>query len=40
VPFGIWNGADGGLLYLRVDQDQVVAQLDGETESTLLQLQR
>lgn len=40
VPFGIWDGADGPLSFLEVDQERVVAQLGGETQSTLLLLER
>lgn len=40
VPFGIWEGADGPLAFLVVGAREVVAQLGGETGSSLVILQR
>ncbi|MDH3248399.1 MAG: hypothetical protein OEQ47_05530 [Acidimicrobiia bacterium] len=40
VPFGIWEGADGPLVFLEVSAREVVAQLGGESEGSLFALSR
>ena len=40
VPFGIWEGADGPLVFFWVGEREAIAQLGGESESSLLVLER
>ncbi|HEY5652448.1 MAG TPA: hypothetical protein VIW46_13460, partial [Acidimicrobiia bacterium] len=40
VPFGIWEAADGPLVFLEVAASEVVAQLGGESEGSLFALSR